>query len=301
MATNFDPGLLRAFTALSDLGGDDLLQMAEYLQYTKFRAGAQLCREGDEGDGCYFLATGSVAVTKNLPDGRRVHLATLPEGTLFGQSGLVPGQRRTADVKAEGNVEVLILTRRQLEWGLRQKHGWAVVVQTVVAVALVRQLRSALDRLESLAADENAADAAKGKTRASIPKPQSIDVKISKRPPPPMDEPEPEVQSTMPTATPLEEPVAPPELPPLMEPEPEPMLDLGLDDAPAAADSTDSSWEGLPPIPEEDDTMSTQGLLCLLAETESSIAGIGLDLDESLQFVQDEDMRRTAEARQKGL
>ena len=285
MVATFDPGLLRSFDALVDLSSADLLQMAEHLQYTKFRAGAQLCREGDEGDGCYFLATGSVAVTKNLPDGRRVHLATLPEGTQFGQSGLVPGQLRTADVKAEGNVEVLVLTRRQLEWGLRQKHPWAVVVQTVVAVALVRQLRSALDRLESLAADENAADAAQGRTRASIPKPQGVEVKISKRPPPPLEE-KPLV-ATMPVATPLEDTMP--------APTPEPELDLGL-----AAAASGEEWEGLPPIPDEDDTMSTQGLLCLLAETESSIAGIGLDLDDSLQFVQDEDMRRTAEARQRG-
>lgn len=292
MAPTFDPGLLRAFEALSDLSSPDLLQMAEHLQYTKFRAGAQLCREGDEGDGCYFLAAGSVAVTKNLPDGRRVHLATLPEGTLFGQSGLVPGQLRTADVKAEGNVEVLVLSRRQLEWGLRQQHPWAVVVQTVVAVALVRQLRSALDRLESLAADENAAEAATGRTRASIPKPQSVDVKISKRPPPSMEEvaAAPTRQATTPSATPLEETMP--------APEPEPLLDLDLGAAPA---TPEEEWEGLPPIPDEDDTMSTQGLLCLLAETESSIAGIGLDLDASLQFVQDEDMRRTTEARQRGV
>jgi CRP-like cAMP-binding protein len=285
MVATFDPGLLRSFTALTDLSGQDLLQMAEHLQYTKFRAGAQLCREGDEGDGCYFLATGSVSVTKNLPDGRRVHLATLPEGTLFGQSGLVPGQLRTADVKAEGNVEVLVLSRRQLEWGLRQKHPWAVIVQTVVAVALVRQLRSALDRLESLAADENAADAAKGKTRASIPKPQGLDVKISKRPPPPLEEKP--AATTIPSATPLEQTMP--------APNPDPELDLGLG---AVADG-EEEWKGLPPIPDEDDTMSTQGLLCLLAETESSIAGIGLDLDDSLQFVQDEDMRRTSEARQR--
>ena len=277
MAPSFDPGLLRAFTALTDLSGPDLLQMADHLGYTKFRAGAQLCREGDEGDGCYFLASGSVTVTKNLPDGRRVHLATLPEGTLFGQSGLVPGQLRTADVKAEGNVELLVLTRRQLEWGLRQQHPWAVVVQTVVAVALVRQLRSALDRLEALADDENAAEAAQGKTRASIPKPQSVDVKISVRPPPPMKQP----AGFVPTATPLEETM----------PSPEPEL--------GAAASPEEEWEGLPPIP-DDDTMNTQGLLCLLAETESSIAGMGLDLDDSIQFVMDEDMKRTAETREGG-
>jgi CRP/FNR family transcriptional regulator, cyclic AMP receptor protein len=285
MKPSFDPSILKRFDALSELTGGDLLSMAEALQYTRFRAGAQLCREGDEGDGCYFLASGEVAVTKNLPDGRRVHLATLPERTLFGQSGLVPGQRRTADVKAEGNVEVLTLTRRQLEWGLRQKQPWAVVVQTVVAVALVRQLRSALDRLAALAADENPEEAAEGKTRASIPKPMSVDFRRSKKP----AAVEQEIADIIEDAE-KAPPAAPQDLEPLELPSEDELLGASDD------------WQALPPVPEmnEDEALNTQGLLTLLAETESSIAGMGLDLENSVSFVMDEDQKRTAEARLRG-
>lgn len=246
-----DPTRLRGFESLRDLTDGDLAELAASLQHTRFRAGAQLCREGDEGDGCFFLLSGSIEVTKNLPDGRKVHLATLPAGTMFGQSGLVPGQVRTADVKAADNVELLNLTRRGLDWGLRQREGWAVVLQATVAVDLVRQLRSALERLAALAADENPEEAASGRKRSDIVQPQGVDVDVKKRPP-------------AAARTVVEE---------------------------------EEGWHPLPEIPEDDATnMSQRGLLALLAETESSLAGMGFDLD-SVDFVQDEDQKRTAEAR----
>ncbi len=247
-----DPGRLRGFEALRDLTDADLAELAAALQHTKFRTGAQLCREGDEGDGCYFLLSGDVEVTKNLPDGRKVHLATLPAGTMFGQSGLIPGQVRTADVKAEGNVELLSLSRRALGWGLRQGEPWAVVLQATIAVDLVRQLRSALARLSALAADENPEEAASGRKRSDIVQPQALDVTPQKRP----------------------APAAPP---PGKEP-----------------GEGEEGWHPLPEIPEDDHTnMSQRGLL---AETESSLAGMGFDL-ENVDFVFDEDQQRTADAR----
>lgn len=257
-----DPALLTDFTALSDFSRLDLTELARNLRHDNFRAGAQLCREGDEGDGCYFLVEGDVAVTKGLPDGRRVHLATLPAGTLFGQSGLVPGQVRTADVKAETNVVVLTMTRRTLEWGLRQGEGWAVALQANVAVSLVRQLRGALNRLSELAADEDAAAAAvEGRTRDTIVKPQSVDVAFKKKPKAP---PAPKV---------------------------------------AKAAKSEDDFVELPPVPDagpdDEAGMSQRGLLTLLAETESSLANLGFDL-EGVDFVYDEDQKRQADARGQG-
>ncbi len=250
-----DPALLTNFEALDDFSDRDRADLARNLRHDKFRAGAQLCREGDEGDGCYFLVAGDVAVTKGLPDGRRVHLATLPPGTFFGQSGLVPAQRRTADVKAETNVELLTMTRRTLEWGLRNGEGWAVALQAIVAVSLVRQLRTALDRLAALAADEDMKEAAvEGRTRDTIVQPQSVDVTFKSKPKPAP---------------------APP---------------------PKAAAPAEDSYQPLPPIPDDDTAMSQNGLLSLLAETESSLASVGVELD-AIEFVMDEDQRRTADAR----
>jgi len=252
MANKVSVEQLRAFKELAGLDDHSLAVMAPVLELVTYRGGAQICREGDEGDGCFFLLHGECTVSKNLPDGRRVRLATLPAGTLFGQSGLIPGQLRTADVKSEGEVVIATLGRRTLSWALGQGIDWAVAVQAIVAIALVRQLRSALDRLGELAANEDAGDAAEGRTRASIARPTGFDVDFSRRK----------------TATKI----------------------------PAVPESSESDYKPLPPIPEGGDDVQTGQLLALLAETEASLAGQGVDLD-NVEFVFDEDMQRTADAR----
>lgn len=174
-----DPSDLDSFQSLAPLGQAGLAALAPLLVSTRYRAGAQICREGDEGDACYLLLEGSVIVTKSLPDGRKVKLATLPQGTLFGQAGLVPGQVRTADVKAEGNVTILSLTRATLMWALGRGQEWAVAMQAIVAVNLVQQLRSALDRLSELANAEDAQAEISGTKRADARKATSVSATFS--------------------------------------------------------------------------------------------------------------------------
>lgn len=149
------PSTLRPFPALSSLADSELAAMSKVLVETSFRSGSQICREGDAGDGCYFLVAGRVEVTKQLQDSRRVFLAHLGEGAIFGQGALVPGQSRSADVRAVGNVRVLTLRPMEHQWALGQGAAWAVLVQRLVCVNVIRQLRSALARLGDLAGAEH--------------------------------------------------------------------------------------------------------------------------------------------------
>lgn len=174
-----DPSALDSFESLAPLGPQGRQVMAPLLTSTVYRVGAQICREGDEGESCYLLSEGSVVVTKSLPDGRKVRLATLPAGTLFGQAGLVPGQRRTADVKAEGNVTILSLSRATLMWALGRGDEWAVAMQAVVAVNLVQQLRGALERLSGLANAEDVAEEISGTKRKDRRKATSLSADFS--------------------------------------------------------------------------------------------------------------------------
>ncbi|MCO4772428.1 MAG: cyclic nucleotide-binding domain-containing protein [Deltaproteobacteria bacterium] len=174
-----DPSVLAKFETLDPLGEAGRFSMAPLLTSTRYRAGAQICREGDEGDACYMLSEGTVQVIKNLPDGRKVKLATLPEGTLFGQAGLVPNQVRTADVKAEGNVTILSLSRATLNWSLNRGEEWAVAMQAIVAVNLVQQLRSALDRLGELAAAEDVSEEVSGTKHEDARKATSLKADFS--------------------------------------------------------------------------------------------------------------------------
>lgn len=242
-----DPQLLLAFAATKEMTEVVRRPMAAALQAERFRSGAQVCREGDDGDCCWFLSEGRVVVSKSLPDGRKVRLAELPPGTLFGQSGLIAAQVRTAEVRAEGEVVLLRLPRNAFEWSLRRGETWAVRMQLAVAVDLVRQLRSALSRMSELALAEDPSNAAEGKTRDQIPQSQGLSFETKARP------------SVLPGAT------------------------------------------GPPPVVEEEEPAAPRrtamnDLLSLMAETESALAGSGFSA-EDVQFVYDEDQRRTGEAR----
>jgi len=253
-----DATVLEQFDALAALGSDGRARMAPMLKSNRYRAGSQLVREGDEGDACYLLAAGEVDVIKNLPDGRKVKLATLPAGTLFGQAGLIPGQTRTADVRAVGNIEVLSLERATLEWALGRGEAWAVAVQALVAVGLVKQLRTALERLGELARAEDASAEITGRKRSEIQQAKSLNASF--------DGLRAKGTGSAPAVT-------------------SPTASVG------AVSTIDE--EAIDEAPNEG---SVGGLLELLRSTEEALASSGFDAN-AVEFVFDEDQMRTAEAR----
>jgi len=169
---------LQSFSALESLSEEQLEGLALNVRSMKYRNGSWLCREGDLGTCCYFLLSGTVSVSKQLEDGRKVYLCTLIAGHLFGQTGLIPQQLRTADVTAGSDVEVLVLERERLETALRKAAGWATALQTIIASHLVRQLRSALGRLETLAGQEDAESEAEGRKHSEVAKPRTLKIEF---------------------------------------------------------------------------------------------------------------------------
>ncbi|GEM_PF-2041631 len=260
-----DPRVLEQFSDLSDLSAADRKMMAAALKESRFRAGSQICREGDLGDCCWFLVDGDVEVIKVLPDGRRVKLATLGSGVTFGQSGLVEGQARTAEVKATENVYILSLTQKSLRWALGRGEQWAVAVQAIVAINLVRQLRSALSRLSELAAAEDASVAVTGRSRDEIIQPKSLDADFSK------------VRARQ--AAEAAEAAAP-------------AVEVDHSNAAEEVAAELAEYEGQVGA----QPMGDQGLLNLLRDTEAALSGTNFALDD-VEFVMDEDMKRTAQAR----
>ncbi len=157
--------VLRSFPELAPLSDTDLTQMAKQLRHLQYRKGAMLCREGDDGDCCYLLVRGSVQINKNLPDGRCVHLASLSSNVIIGQTGLVSGQSRTAQVRASTDVELLSLHRKPYLWALQQGAPWAIRFIQMVSVDLVRQIRNAMERLDALVMAEDVDAEVEGEIR----------------------------------------------------------------------------------------------------------------------------------------
>lgn len=74
------------------------------------RAGELIFREGEESDKAYIIRSGQVEIYKRINQGTLL-LATLGEGEIFGEMGVISDAPRTAYASAVGDVTVTELSR----------------------------------------------------------------------------------------------------------------------------------------------------------------------------------------------
>ena len=140
---------LRALPALADYPSDELKLLASAAPARAFSRDTVICREGTVGQSCFLLATGSVNVTKVTEDGPKI-LATLRAGQIVGQMALVDRSPRSASVVAAEDVVALELTRDVFQNLLRASSPVALRFQEQIAIAGIRQLRMANQRLATI-------------------------------------------------------------------------------------------------------------------------------------------------------
>jgi glutaminase len=71
----------------------------------RFNAGKLIIRKGEEADGFYLLMRGEVSVTVDLPNGQQKRFSTLSAGMAFGELAIVDRSPRSADVRADSDIE----------------------------------------------------------------------------------------------------------------------------------------------------------------------------------------------------
>jgi CRP-like cAMP-binding protein len=92
-----------------------LARASNRLQTMRFHSGDVVIRQGDEPDRFYIVANGEVDVVQHTAQGTDVPLATLHRGEVFGEIGILEETRRTTDVRARSDVEVLALDWRDFK------------------------------------------------------------------------------------------------------------------------------------------------------------------------------------------
>ena len=110
--TTYNEWVAQAFPRLSKAA---LASASNRLQTIRFQAGDVVIRQGDEPDRFYIIANGEVDVMRHTAEGADVHLATLRRGEVFGEMGILEETRRTADVRAHSDLEVLALDWRDFK------------------------------------------------------------------------------------------------------------------------------------------------------------------------------------------
>jgi CRP-like cAMP-binding protein len=101
----------------------DIAHLEARVVRCQFEAGSMIVRRGDAADALYFLMRGEVSVIVALPQGGFKRLATLSAGMGFGESALIAGGVRSADVRADTEVECCALSAEAFAGLERERPG----------------------------------------------------------------------------------------------------------------------------------------------------------------------------------
>lgn len=143
--------LLRAPTALMQLGEDEALAVIGFMQPRRYEAGATIIRQGEADDNGFMVLVldGEITVEKLQPSRRTpVTLSVLGPGSLIGEMSLVDGEARSASCTASTAVRCAVLTRPALEALIAEQPATGAKLMTAVASRLAERLRESGQKLQ---------------------------------------------------------------------------------------------------------------------------------------------------------
>lgn len=108
------PARFPVIPLFSHLTEEAFIKVLGSLRLRRHTHGQRIITEGEPGDSFFMLADGVVVVSKRL-NGADTVLAHLHQGAVFGEMALVSHAPRAATVTAMGDVDLLELSRRDLE------------------------------------------------------------------------------------------------------------------------------------------------------------------------------------------
>ena len=105
--------MLKNVEIFSELGRRDLERVGKLMVPRQIRAGEVIIKEGDQAAGFFVINSGKVEVVQDADGSNPQQLATLGPGDFFGEMALVDQGPRSATVKADSNVKLLVLGERE--------------------------------------------------------------------------------------------------------------------------------------------------------------------------------------------
>jgi SulP family sulfate permease len=103
---------LKDLSVFKDLSPAQLALVHQYTRPVSCEEGTIICKEGEPGDGIYFILSGYVSVYT----GDREHrLATFAEGVYFGEMALLEDKPRSASVRAETETKLLFIAKEDFQ------------------------------------------------------------------------------------------------------------------------------------------------------------------------------------------
>lgn len=134
------PRMLHRLPLLSDLSGSTFRSVMDAVVAHRLPDGAMVIREGEIGSSFFLVAGGAVQVYRADIHGREIQLATLHEGSLFGEMALIQSSPRTASVRVMGEADLLEVTREGLSSLASEMDAVAVALDRFTRERLLNNL-----------------------------------------------------------------------------------------------------------------------------------------------------------------
>ncbi|MGD2127305.1 MAG: cyclic nucleotide-binding domain-containing protein [Desulfobacteraceae bacterium] len=143
---------LVSFPFFETLTGDELLFIAEHINFLEIDPGDVLFKEGDPGDCVYFVLAGELDVIKESKTGEKSDLggfviSTLSKGRSIGEMSVIDKIPRSATVKARTNATLVTLTSEGFDLILEKYPKIGIKILKGVSRLLSLNLRKTSSRL----------------------------------------------------------------------------------------------------------------------------------------------------------
>lgn len=140
-----------------------LKQIAAIISAEKFKAGAYILREGEEGDKMYILNKGEVRVEKKTLAGDPFTVMNLRDdmNVFFGEVALMDNDLRSASIRALTETECYVLRKTDFEKFCEENTRAGYYIIRAIAKSLAMRMRKVtsdnINLIDALVADENLA------------------------------------------------------------------------------------------------------------------------------------------------
>lgn len=121
------------------LSPKEIVKLSEHLTKNTVPKGTEIFKEGDEGEKMYIILSGKVQVSI-LDKSSKLVLATLKEGTFFGEMSLLSSIKRSATIRAEEESIFYTISRENLKDIMKNHPSIAVKILYVIASELSNRI-----------------------------------------------------------------------------------------------------------------------------------------------------------------
>jgi CRP/FNR family transcriptional regulator, cyclic AMP receptor protein len=111
--------LLASVQVFAGLEPRELSEIASVAVPRTFDRGEVIFREGDPGDTCYVVRSGTISIRRDHPDGRSRALAELRPGSIFGELSMFGAETRSATAEALEPTTAVAILRADMQRVIR--------------------------------------------------------------------------------------------------------------------------------------------------------------------------------------